>query len=209
MKEERDYKSAWTKPITKDTWFTFSRRICNGARDVAFDIIKDYLKKFKQLPVQFVEVGFGQTYDFEKFAKELHDCKKIIYTGYDITEQFVNFARSKYPGYTFNIGGFLDLEKNSFDISYTRHVLEHLDPNIYEVCLRSLLNATRKVCIVSWFSEPSEEKFNWEQSCGFGGVGAYGNIYSKELTYRVIEESGFVCIVSRADAGVIYTMERK
>ncbi|MHC4745673.1 MAG: class I SAM-dependent methyltransferase [Planctomycetota bacterium] len=139
----KDFKLPWVSPITKDKWRNFlSHDFENASRRNAFEILEKYLENADMVcPLDFVEVGFGQGRDFINFAKRLHDEGKIKYVGYDITQQFVEYARQEFPGYNFHHGGFSDLERDSFDISYTRHTFEHLSPDLYEPCLRSLLDA--------------------------------------------------------------------
>jgi hypothetical protein len=208
--EHNNPKSSWLVPKSKEDWKNFARVLANQSREVAFTFIKEYLEDLDiEFPVDFVEVGFGQTWDFKHFSKQLHDQGRIVYTGYDITKQFVEYAQEEYPEYTFVEGSFLDLEKNSFDISYTRCVFEHLLPTQYEDCLRSLLAATRHFCVISWFNPPqNKERMHWYEYPDSKGVGAYVNTYDKSIIYEIIKSAGFdLEIFSRRDYA-LYLLKR-
>ncbi len=195
MKKHKDFKLPWLYPISKSKWECFLKHtFMEDSRVYVFEVVKSFLEGDVILPADFAEIGFGQTFDFSNFAKLLQDQKKIKYIGYEITKQFVVYAKEKYPDYDFIEGGFRDLKKDSFDITYARHVFEHLDPLMYEECLESLLAATRKLCIITWFIPPREhEVFKWEKDTGCNNSGAYVNVYSKDKIFAIIKNAGFVC----------------
>ncbi|MHC4572551.1 MAG: glycosyltransferase [Planctomycetota bacterium] len=211
--ESGNFKLPWARPITKDKWRSFlSHDFTNVSRETISQVLREYLGRTERpFPLDFVEVGFGQCYDFIKFAKRFHDEGKINYVGYDITEQFVKYAREEYPGYSFRHGGFLSLETDSFYISYTRHTFEHLSPDLYEACLRKMLKATRDLCIITWFKPPSaKESFRWSESDGFEHTGAYVNTYAKRKILAIAERAGFHVEILEPDSNdEIYLLKRK
>ncbi|MHC4616154.1 MAG: glycosyltransferase [Planctomycetota bacterium] len=213
LQNRKDFKLPWVSPITRDKWRNFlSHDFENSSRRNAFDILEKYLENPDMVcPLDFVEVGFGQGHDFINFAKRLHDEGKIKYVGYDITEQFVEYARGEFPGYNFHHGGFSDLKRGSFDISYTRHTFEHLSPDLYEPCLRSLLDATRNLCIITWFKPPAhKERFLWSESDGFEHKGAYVNAYARNKIFEVIDSAGFDHEICKPDSNdEIYILKRR
>ncbi len=131
----------------------------------------------------------------------------IIYKGWEITEQFVKYARKKFyhQDFCFSLGGFGKLIDfvDSFDIIYTRHTLEHQHPdNGYEY-FKNLLRATRELAIVTWFKPPKKEKFTWNDRDG-GNKGAYVNTYSRNKLTKVIVENKFNLTIISVNYNKIY-----
>lgn len=140
----------------------------------------------------FVELGFGQAYDFQTFFRQLHDSGRIIYKGYDIVDEYVEFARRDYPDYEFEVSGFTDLERLSCDIIFTRHTLQHINEGLYPVCLTRFLRATRDLAVISWAMAPrgnGQYRFDHEAKI-------HWNTHSKQITDAVIKREGFVCTIS-------------
>jgi hypothetical protein len=189
-KSKRDFRAPWQNPITREEWDKFLSTNYRYARNEAYQEIRKEIKKSKNL--SFLEIGFGNTYDFDHCFKQLHDSGQIKYTGFEITEQFVNFANEKYNDkYDFRLANFTDI-KDSYDITYTRHVLEHQDPNNAYDYFKTLLQKTKRLCIVTWFATPKQkERLNWCERDGFGHTGAWVNMYSKPRILNIIAGQKF------------------
>jgi len=193
LSEKKDYRAAWLGPITKHKWDNFLKHTFNDpTREKAYKVIIEYiLKKNSVVPLSFDEIGFGQCLDFKQCFQLLHDKNRIKYTGYEITKQFVDFAKEEYPDYQFKAGGFLNLTVPA-DITYTRHTLEHQHPEIYEKSLIEMLKMTKHLCIIVWFQAPrGKESFFWAKNDGFENTGAWVNIYHEAKIDTIIKSAGF------------------
>jgi hypothetical protein len=213
-----DFREPWLPPITQKQWNHFLKHDFNSkTRESAAIIIEDWINRHADLgPFSLLEVGFGQCFDFRRYFLPMLNQKTLgQYAGYDITEQFVGFARRAFASIfrcCFHVGGFLDL-KGVFDISYTRHTFEHQAPEFWKDCLRGFLNAAKHLAVISWFIRPREvEKLEWLEAQGFmnNEVGAYVNKLSKKKVLAIIAECGFrVQIVDFDRNNSIYVCERK
>lgn len=192
-----DFKAPWLNEISYKEWCKFLAHNYAYGREEAYHIVRDYVgNKNKKL---FLEIGFGNGYDFEHCFQYLHEMGHIIYKGWEITEQFVKYARRKFyqQDFCFSIGSFWDLnpvtnrhQNKEFDIIYTRHTLEHQHPRDGYNYFVNLLRATRELAIVTWFKPPKKEKFTWNDRDG-GNKGAYVNTYSKKKLMLTIKKFGF------------------
>jgi len=198
-------ENLWGSVQTLEEWETWLQHSWNEpSRYTAYRVIRDLVERVPAVTT-FGEFGFGGAFDFLSCFKELHDTGQIVYTGWDLTEKFVEFAKSAYPSYAWRIGGLLDVAPNRYDVTYSRHILQHVSPNVYEDCLRAQLNATLRFSIIVWRYPPQEPEYihmgcknSWQTAWGF------------DRTHRIIEDSGFKShIVEVEDSQEnIYTMRR-
>jgi hypothetical protein len=199
----------WQDEITFERYVDFLSHDFNNPSRVYVCKLLRGLTKSMDGPKGFVEVGFGQCLDFGKCFRELHDKGRIIYAGFDITEQFVIYARKLYPGYDFRLGQFSSLMYSMADIVYTRHTLEHQPPEEMEACLRKLLAASRDLCIITWFVPPkAEEKLQQLDNQGFGGAPAWVNQYGKQRVAEIITGENFSFTGHQCGEDEIYICER-
>jgi len=142
----------------------------------------------------------------------LHDVSRIVYTGYDITEHFVRYARAEYPGYDFRLGGFRDLD-GLYDVSFTRHTLQHLNPALLEPSLRALLRAARALAIITWRTTPGREHLVWKSKSKLRPEGGWVNTYDKKAVLGIVQDEGFHCEIrdctSSGERDTIYVLERE
>jgi SAM-dependent methyltransferase len=172
------------------------------SRQIAYDLVRDL---FKHRPpednttLDFAEIGFGQAYDFAHCFKELHDQKWINYTGFDHTPEFVEYAKTDFPEYKFIQGDFVDVPRDAFDVTYTRHTLQHAAPENYQDWIRAMLNATRKTAIIVWRFPPSNEHIVWNDG--------WNNRWDKDVVHAVIRGRGFsIQEIPVNEEDVIYKM---
>lgn len=179
---ESDNLIPWNKQqYTRDSWGKFLvHDFSNPARALGYQIVERAIEQYNAST--FLEMAFGQCYDYDHCFQQL----PITYTGYDIVPQFVRFARAKFSNVDFRVGGFTDIV-GAYDISYARHIFEHLDPRLYEMCLRRFLTATKHQAIISWFLRPGG------QACYKRQDTIQFNIHSKLETLDIIEDCGFMC----------------
>ena len=190
---DHDFKASWLNNISYEEWNKFLSHNYSYSREEAYSAIKNFLE---DKPVQrFLEIGFGQCYDFECCFKDLHRTGKIIYSGWEITAKFSEYARQKFPEYSSQfypgVWGFADLPEHYFNIIYTRHTLEHQNPLHGYDYFNNILKSTFNMAVVTWFKPPAnEEKFTWNNRDG-KGKGAYVNTYSKKKLLNILDSNGF------------------
>lgn len=192
-----NFKAPWLNEISYEEWCKFLNHNKNYGREEAYKIIKDFVAP---LPKQtLLEIGFGQCYDWQKCFQLMCAFEQIKYTGWEITNQFIFYAKKKYPNYEFcfKTGSFRDLnpitsrhQQKKFDITYTRHTLEHQHPDNCYKYFENILQSTKKLSIIIWFKIPNIEKFTWNDRDG-RGQGAYVNTYSKEKLLNIIYKNNF------------------
>lgn len=182
----------------------------NLSRAVMYRTLDTYLARVEQ-PQSFVEVGFGSCIDFKDHFRRLHDEGQITYTGFDITEHFISHAREEHPSYDFRLGGFRDLGE-IYDVAFTRHTFQHLNPVLFESSLRALLHAARVLAIITWRMTPSQEHIHWNPKAELKPEGNWVNAYDRETVLGIIRDEGFSydiwdCKVG-PDRDTIYTLMR-
>lgn len=104
-------------------------------------------KEYKSI----LDVPCGLCTDYFGFIK---NGILIDYTGLDITPKLINMAKDmsikSYEGSIENI----PFGDNSFDISYARHILEHLDS--YNTAIKELCRVAKKEALIIFFIKPRE-----------------------------------------------------
>lgn len=190
--EDRDFRAAWQKPISREEWGKFlHHNFHDEDRKIAWQAVRERVESFGER-LSMCEVGFGQAYDFAHCFRQLVDADRLEYTGLDITEQFVAFAEEELPGYDWRHGDFDDLACDKYDITYTAKTLEHQPPEYWAGNFRRLLSAARNMCVVIWFKKPRDkERICWCERDGFGNEGAWGNIYARDQVLAIIDSEGF------------------
>lgn len=190
MSEEySDYsEDLWRKTATPEQWRQFmGHDHLNPSRYLAAYLVSEFVFPHEE-KVSLAEIGFGDLWDFRWCFKQMHDRGKIGYVGYEIMPHFVRFASDDFWSYDFRQGGFLDLEPNSFDIIYTRHTLEHVHPKLWRDCLVRMLEATKKLCILTWYVPPAPTRLMEENWTGKG----WHNQYFKGDVAEIIDNSGLM-----------------
>ena len=174
----------------------------NPSRQIAYDLIRKIIVGAgRDIPLMFSEIGFGGAYDFENCFKELEDNAQIIYTGFDRTAYFVNYAKTDFPEYDFRVGEFDTLGTLTFDITYTRHTIQHAAPEVYQDWIRWMLGATKQVAIIVWHPPCSQEHFDWKDG--------WNNTYDREIVDSIIRGRGFSIEAHPAgDEDEIYLLRR-
>lgn len=188
---EHDFSAAWKNKISKLEWNKFlSDTFDEPNRHYFYNWLKDFIKT-TQTQISLAEIGFGQCVDFKRCFKELHDQNLIAYNGYDVSEQFAEYARITYQHYNFEAKDFFHSDVPCFDIIYSRHVLEHQAPSQCYIAFETLLQKTKMACFIAWFRAPAEEFFSWVPTDGFGQSGAYVNVYDINKLNEIIKKHNF------------------
>lgn len=208
---EHDFSSAWKTPISETEWSRFLEETSSDpVRFFTYDWFKSLTNEMQG--VSLAEVGFGQCTDFIRCFKELHDNKLIYYSGYDVTEQFVCYAKRKFPSYTFEANNFFDPQHTEqYDIVYVRHVLEHQPPEQSYPALETLLNRAKRLCVIAWFVSPGvEETFQWIGHDGLSANGAYVNRLSDKKVLEIINKHNFHLEIQHFNKEpLLYILRRK
>jgi 2-polyprenyl-3-methyl-5-hydroxy-6-metoxy-1,4-benzoquinol methylase len=125
--------------------------------------------------------------------------KNINYTGFDSTENYINFAKKffkKNQNVNFDVQNLFSMSqkyKNLFDITFCSNVLLHL-PSI-DLPLKNIITSTKKYCIVrtlvSDYTHLSRHYYNDRMDAsGFLNNFVFQNTYSYNLVREKIKKIG-------------------
>jgi hypothetical protein len=134
--------------------------------------MRNHIKKmgYKSL----VDVPSGLCLDYWGLKKEEI---QISYLGVDITSKLVKLAVDQsIPVIRGSIES-LPLSDNQFDVSYARHILEHLDS--YERAINELIRVGRKETLIVFFIKPEIDSPDQIKPCVIDGYVIFHNIYNK------------------------------
>lgn len=188
---------------TIETWRRFvSHDWDHPSRKSVYHLIPVLLNSLGIPRPTLAEIGFGGAYDFKQCFKGLHDSGSLRYSGFDATPEFVEYAKTDFPDYTWNLGQFSNLGSEQFDITYTRHTLQHQSPETIEDCIRSMLGPTDHFAVIVWHPPLSNHHVavdDW---------GGYCNTWDKQKIDALIRACGFDITEQPAGEDVIYVMKR-
>lgn len=198
---DHDFTAPWKKPITEESWQAFLKHnFDDPSRVEIYRFFDQYFRSLMGHTFQtksFLEIGFGQAYDYFNFFKHYNDIGTITYTGWDVTKQFVEFAKKKemtqdlpYRNQRFYQGSFEKLYDESIDILYTRHTFEHQHPDNCYKYLDRFLSKIGGLGVICWFRPPAKEDFSWNDRDGFNHEGAYVNVYDRGKVMDLIRSNG-------------------
>jgi ubiquinone/menaquinone biosynthesis C-methylase UbiE len=111
-----------------------------AAEDIIFDI----------KPESILDAGVGPGVTYERIRDRLGNTR---YVGVDIAPVGIEKLKLMYPEADFRVGNLMSLpfQNDSFDISYTRHTLEHCP--YYDIPIRELCRVSRKRVIIVLFHD--------------------------------------------------------
>lgn len=180
----------------------------NPVRLAALKEIEQAVSRIKKGVPTLLEIGCGPGIDYLNHIRPLVTSRRLKYIGFDICAPFIDRMKRLCPetGAAFKTCGFGSLPKKPmYDITYAKAVLEHqpaLNP-----ALRSLLQATKRTCIISWYLAPDEQgAFKWSENDK-----VHYNRFAKSEVYSTAESCGF-SIVEKAveqSTGLLYILTRK
>lgn len=103
-----------------------------------------------------LDVACGTAVNWECWKSMGIDCQ---YTGFDLTQQFLDIAKEKYGDEISLVRGYAQelsqkFEPDSFDIVVVRHLLEHIYEGQYEEIVRSALDIALKELVLVFFLHP-------------------------------------------------------
>jgi ubiquinone/menaquinone biosynthesis C-methylase UbiE len=82
----------------------------------------------------------------------------MTYTGLDLTEHFLEIARTENPGINVVHGSALNLpfDDNEFEYAVCKDFLEHVDPDDVQVAVQEMARVASRGIIIAWFIAPSK-----------------------------------------------------
>lgn len=124
----------------------------NPARSWAGQVVKESIKRGCR---NMVEVGPGVGTDYERQFKKPVLAGELFYEGVEGSSSFCELLRSKHPESKWTNSPLAELPSHTYDIVYTRAVLEH-QPAL-EPSLSILLRAAKRQVIIAWYRPPAAE----------------------------------------------------
>lgn len=153
------------------------------------------------------ELGFYSAYDWRTWFKEWHDAGLIKYVGYDTWHQFVLYAQEKWPDYDWRRGSAEDMDE--CDISYARHVAMTMAPRAWPYVLATLLQKSRKACVVTYRLPPRNDEGHFVHHIDErSGRDVWTNRYPKKAILEIYDKWGFDVVILRAGEEEIYVARR-
>lgn len=122
-----------------------------------------------------LDVGCGIGTEWIGFK---HDHMNIEYQGVDITPSLVHSAQQAGINVIESSIFKIPFLNETFDIAYTRHVLEHLPS--YEGAIDELIRVACREVLIIFFIKPHEHNANYINLIPFQGSLLYNNHYSKK-----------------------------
>lgn len=143
----RQWERSWGR-FTPDT---FLRRNKPQINHPIRQLILEEARKSGNL---VLEVGCGTCISYPLYKKA-----GIHYTGIDITEKFIEYAKSVYKGIDARVGSILDLpfKDGSYHTSYAKSVLDHMHPQDIGKAITELARVSRVKMMVAFDYEPTSE----------------------------------------------------
>ena len=177
MKELRDWEKGWVN-FSPDIFLRKNQpQIEHPIRKIIFDEVVNSGKSV-------LDAGCGSCMDYPRYKKQ-----GIKYTGVDITEHFIDYAHSIYPEIDARFCSILSLpfKDNSYDVVYSKSVLDHMHPNDIDNAIKELWRVSRRKMMLAFDYAP----VNKPQLIVFGKK-FYANRYDeRELTKTIRGLNGF------------------
>jgi len=154
-----------------------------------------------------LDAGCGSCIDYPRYKKH-----SIKYTGIDITEPFIKYAKSIYPEIDARLGNIIALpfKNESYDVVYGKSVLDHMHPNDTENAIKELWRVARNKMMLAFEYAPTNEAplIITEPKKKF-----YANRYNEEELKKIIRElKGFKNLIIKTEIGynnmALYIVEK-
>jgi len=190
VKREK-YEKYWSRRVKANTAWKkkFEGWIKDKSSRKVQAAILDYLNVATVL-----DVGCGLAYDYA-FYKSLK--LPIVYYGADITPEFLDEVKDKYPKLAENDrigrprlyycrGQELPIPDSSFDVVSCRHLLEHV-PNP-RLIVREMNRVSKKWVMITWFHLQKSTRIDHIVKGERRAL--FNNYYSRKSSRRMIEKIG-------------------
>jgi SAM-dependent methyltransferase len=131
-------------PGSLDTFLPLWRRAMTGARVANEGAAAEHLS--------VLEPACGSANDY-RFLRACGIAEHLDYAGFDLCEKNVANARALFPGTRFDTGNIFEIAAapQSFHLSFTHDLFEHLSAEGIETAVRELCRATRWSIAVGFF----------------------------------------------------------
>lgn len=162
-------------------WKKKGKKFLEFEKQVNHPIRRLIAKKTAKVGKTVLDVGCATCSDYP-----LHFKHGIKYMGRDITQQFIERAKRRFPRVDVAYGDVLnlDFEDNSVDVVYCKDVLEHLPPETYKTAIKEMHRVSRKRVMLGFFLAP----WNGETEYRVLKKLHWNNRYSKEDILKAISK---------------------
>lgn len=147
--------------------------------------------KHYEYPLSYVEDGWSvldagcATANLYKYAKR----RNISYTGMDFCQNLLDSAKERHPDANLKLGSVLNIPfpNNSFDVVFSKSVLEHIHPDEVEVAVGELVRVAKHMLILVFHRFPDKKA---TETRTIVRSGYWENIFSKSWLLSVIKDTG-------------------
>jgi len=173
--ERKHYENYWQKGVHPD-FLRSKDQLEHPAR-------KRIAEEAKKAGNSVLDVGCGSCVDYPRFKEA-----GMSYTGIDITEKFIEWAKKLYPEIDARVATAYDLPvpDGSYDTVYCKDLLEHLQPDGYKKALREMWRATRKLMMIAFYVPPRNKPTLYNLT----SMGVYENWYNAQELENFIRSLG-------------------
>ncbi len=181
---ERPWQHHWNHPHVVDYLEErFDRNKLSPLDQTLVELLGHVLRQEET----FLDVGCGMGTFYESTQPF-----NIKYTGVDVTPNFVERCRVRYPEADFRVDdGFnLSFEDGRFDVVFNKDILRHLENP--EVMVSELLRVARRLVIVVTYLHPARPTSRWEGHVIPGAEGYLVEVRNKEEFERMLISVGFL-----------------
>lgn len=121
-----------TKALSNPLIFNLQQKLCNSYENVKNEF-SDY---FREEPLCILDLGCSTGIAGQRIC----DIPKHKYTGIDLTQEYIDFARKRCPTVDYRVmdGRKLEFPDHFFDIVMFVGVLHHMDNETAEACLKEV-----------------------------------------------------------------------
>ena len=135
----KSHKTTGITKILELPFFYNLQQLITGAEKAKYNLIQEYVAPFENAKILDIGCGTGIALEYMKV--------KIEYVGFDINQEYIDFANKKYYGagrfYCSDVNNFHQIEDN-FDIVMAIGILHHLSDSESEKLIYMANNALKK-----------------------------------------------------------------
>jgi ubiquinone/menaquinone biosynthesis C-methylase UbiE len=142
-------------------------------------VVRNYIQKKNYTTI--LDAGCGKGQEWQGF---LQDKIPIYYQGVEVIPELVAAGQKQKINIVEGSIEQIPFEDQSFDLAYTRHVLEHLPT--YQKALNELIRVARYEALIVFFIKPHQKNEDIINSVKINGISLYHNHYSKRKLQNFI-----------------------
>ncbi|MGE0206891.1 MAG: class I SAM-dependent methyltransferase [Candidatus Babeliales bacterium] len=171
LTEPKPYEQWWLNNI--NTPYSNYLAALQNWQAASRKLVREYIRAKNYASI--LDAGCGKGIEWEGF---LHDNINIDYQGIDITQGYVETAQKNNINVIQGSIEQIPFNNDSFDIAYTRHVLEHLPS--YHQAINELIRIARYEALIVFFIVPDKHPYDRINLITFQGFPLYNNYYSRK-----------------------------